>query len=65
MKPLIRGGYRFGKIYFAIDTFVLHVERIEKHTPQSLQARNSEFDRLSEEFALDLYDGWDVGPVGE
>ncbi len=64
-EHLARGGYRVVSIYETDDksTHFLHVERIEKHTPQTLHARNSELERLASEFGLECYDGMDVGPV--
>ncbi len=64
-KRLTASGYRFVRIYPTDDksTCVLHVERIEKHTPQTLQVRNGEFERLASELGLESYDGMDVGPV--
>jgi hypothetical protein len=58
-------GYRLVLIYPTDDksTHVLHVERVEKHTPHTLQARNGEFEKLAAEFGLESYDGMDVGPV--
>jgi hypothetical protein len=41
----------------------LHVEREEQHTVDSLDARNRELYRFAEEFALESYDGMDVGPI--
>ena len=41
----------------------LHVERVEAHTPASLNSRNQELYALAERFGLDLYDGMDVGPA--
>jgi hypothetical protein len=41
----------------------LHVEREEKHTIESLEARNLELCHFAEEFGLETYDGMDVGPV--
>jgi hypothetical protein len=43
--------------------FLLHVERVETHTPSSLNARNNEFYKLAEKYSLDSYDGMDVGPA--
>jgi len=65
VDPLTRAGYRFGSIYPTDDgsTYFLHVEKIEKHTPQTLHLRNSELYRLAEEYGLESYDGMDVGPV--
>jgi len=63
--PLEAKGYKFVKIYGTDDksTHCLHVERIEKHTPQTLHALNGEFYKLAEQFQLESYDGMDVGPV--
>ena len=44
--------------------FVLHVERVETHSPESLAKRNVEFTELAVSWHIDLYDGFDVGPVG-
>jgi hypothetical protein len=41
----------------------LHVERVEAHTPATLNARNQELYALAERLALASYDGMDVGPV--
>ena len=64
-QHLTRAGYRLVRIFQTDDkhTHVLHVERVEKHTPETLHARNAEFDRLASEFGLYSYDGMDVGPV--
>jgi hypothetical protein len=43
--------------------FRLHVERVETHTPSSLNARNSEFYAFVEKRSLASYDGMDVGPA--
>ena len=58
-------GYRFVKVYPTDDhtTHFLHVERIEVHSPQSLNRRNQELNALAEEFGVESYDGMDVGPV--
>jgi hypothetical protein len=41
----------------------LHVEMEERHTVESLNARNQELYRFASEFKLESYDGMDVGPV--
>ncbi len=41
----------------------LHVERDERHSVDSLFARNDELYRFAENFDLESYDGMDVGPV--
>ena len=58
-------GYRLVGIHETDDrsTRVLHVERGEAHTPQTLFERNEALYKLASEFGLDSYDGMDVGPV--
>jgi hypothetical protein len=65
VDPLTRSGYRFGSIYPTDDgsTYFLHVEKFEKHTPQTLHLRNTELYRFADEYQLESYDGMDVGPV--
>lgn len=60
-------GYRFVSLYVTADkgTYFLHVERVEKHTPQTLHAANHAFQALAERHGLQAYDGMDVGPVGD
>jgi hypothetical protein len=43
--------------------FVLHVEKIEAHTVDSLNQRNADFDALAANHGVREYDGMDVGPV--
>lgn len=43
--------------------FRLHVEKIETHTPETLNKRNGEFYALAEKYAVASYDGMDVGPL--
>ncbi len=44
---------------------MLHVERIERHTPKTLLARNTELYAFAETMGLESYDGMDVGPYQE
>jgi len=44
------------------DTFRLHVEKVETHTPETLNKRNGEFYALAEKYGVASYDGMDVGP---
>jgi len=44
-------------------TWVMYLAKVEQHTSESLHNRNQAMNRLAEEFGIDLYDGWDVGPV--
>jgi len=43
--------------------YVLHVEKVETHSAISLAKRNQEFRDLAAKFAVESYDGWDVGKV--
>ena len=56
-------GYRFVGIHATDDgsTRVLHVERVEVHSPQTLFERNEELSEVANRFGLDSYDGMDVG----
>lgn len=49
----------------ATGEFLLHIDKEEKHTPESLAARNVEFQRLADEQEIATYDGWEFGEVGE
>ena len=69
---LVSEGYRFVDIHLAdknesneSDVFWLHVEKVETHSPKSLEERNDKFYILAHEFGLDSYDGMDIGPVGK
>jgi hypothetical protein len=42
----------------------LHVERVETHSVDTLDARNQELDQIAREFGV-KYDGMDVGAVPE
>ncbi|CAN5732243.1 hypothetical protein BH24ACI2_BH24ACI2_16360 [soil metagenome] len=43
---------------------LLHIDKVETHTPQSLAERNVEFAKLAEEYKIVSYDGWEFGEVG-
>ena len=45
------------------ETLFLRVDRIERHTVETLVARNDELHALAELFELAAYDGMDCGPV--
>lgn len=63
-KELQEAGYRVvGIQQVALQRFRLHVERIEAHTPSSLDARNGELYAFAEKHQLASYDGMDVGPA--
>jgi len=44
--------------------YLLHIDKVETHTPESLAQRNIEFARLAEEYDIETYDGWEFGEVG-
>ena len=65
-------GYRVVDIYLSDkeepsepDMYWLHVEKIEIHTPESLDRQNDKLYIFANEFGLDSYDGMDVGPVSQ
>ena len=69
---LVSQGYRYVDIHLADknepngpDIFWLHVEKVETHSPKSLDETNNKFYLLAHEFNLDSYDGMDIGPVGK
>ena len=45
--------------------YLLHIDKSEIHTPESLAQRNVEFKKLAGEYELKTYDGWEFGEVGE
>ena len=68
--PLAAMGYRVvgispvGKSPSPVpDRWRLHVDRVEIHTVDSLDARNHEFNEFARVNGIALYDGMDVGPV--
>ncbi len=44
--------------------YLLHIDKEETHTPQTLAERNVEFAKLADEHGLLAYDGWEFGEVG-
>lgn len=65
-------GYEFMDIFELGDEetdestgeYLLHIDKEETHTPQSLAERNVEFAKLAKEHSLLTYDGWEFGEVG-
>ena len=45
--------------------YLLHIDKVEIHTPESLAQRNVEFQKLADEFEIKTYDGWEFGEVGD
>jgi hypothetical protein len=70
-RDLETAGYRFVEVFQADDkhvagqepTWLLHVERVERHDVDSLDARNQKLYRFAAEHGLESYDGMDVGRV--
>lgn len=62
-KILVAQGYRLVEVYKNGGVWWLHVERIEHHTVDSLDARNAEFYAFAKSEGLATYDGMDVGPA--
>ena len=67
---LKKEGYRIVDVYLSdkehpgeADLWWLHVEKIEVHTPETLDIRNQELNRFAQEQGLGSYDGMDVGPA--
>lgn len=48
----------------ATGEYLLHLDKTEKHTPESLTARNEEFFKIAEEYEVE-YDGWEFGEEDE
>jgi hypothetical protein len=58
---LVGQGYRLVEIHRKGGVWWLHVERVERHTVDSLDARNTEFYAFAKQEGLATYDGMDVG----
>lgn len=44
--------------------YLLHIDKTEKHTPETLVDRIDEFLKLAEEFEVE-FDGWEFGEEGD
>ena len=44
--------------------YLLHIDKVEMHTPESLAQRNVEFQTLADEYEIETYDGWEFGEIG-
>ena len=49
----------------ATGEYLLHVDKVESHTPESLAARNVELQKLADEHGVESYDGWEFGELGD
>jgi regulator of RNase E activity RraB len=45
--------------------YLLHIDKVEVHTPETLAERNVEFQKLADEYEIETYDGWEFGELGE
>ncbi|MDQ3800795.1 MAG: ribonuclease E inhibitor RraB [Acidobacteriota bacterium] len=45
--------------------YLLHIDKVEIHTPESLAERNVRFQQLADEHEIETYDGWEFGEVGD
>lgn len=62
-------GYTFVNIYELGDEetneptgeFLLHLDKVESHTPESLADRTEEFIELAGKFEVEAFDGWEFG----
>jgi hypothetical protein len=43
--------------------YLLQIDKVEIHTPESLAQRNVEFQNLADEHEIASYDGWEFGEV--
>ncbi|MDB5323242.1 MAG: hypothetical protein JWN40_4873 [Phycisphaerales bacterium] len=68
-RELESQGYRFVDLFELereekkTGVYMLHVEKVEKHTINSLDQRNGELDAFAANHGLQGYDGMDVGPA--
>jgi len=71
VAPLLeQQGYRFVEIFLSDketesepDLWWLHIEKVEVHTPDSLDQRNIFFYKFAKDHKVGTYDGMDVGPA--
>ena len=71
-NQLEKQGYEFVDIFELGDEetgdstgeYLLQVDKVETHTPESLAQRNVEFQKLAKENDIEIYDGWEFGEVG-
>jgi hypothetical protein len=45
--------------------YLLHIDKVETHTPESLAEINVRFQKLADEYEIETYDGWEFGEVGD
>lgn len=70
---LEKQGYDFVDIFELADEeegepngeFLLHIDKIETNTPETLAARNVEFQALADKYEIGSYDGWEFGEIDD
>ncbi len=61
---LVKDNYTLARIEKTDSIFyILHVEKIEPHTRESLLKREIFLEAMAKQFTVELYDGWDVGNI--
>jgi tetratricopeptide (TPR) repeat protein len=61
---LLHDAYKLVRLDAVSDTeYILHVEKVEVHTPQSLEVRERQLRSIATQYKVRLYDGWDVGNI--
>ena len=43
--------------------YLLHIDKVDAFTPESLAQTNVRFSKLAEEFEIETYDGWEFGEI--
>ncbi|MCA9519752.1 MAG: ribonuclease E inhibitor RraB [Myxococcales bacterium] len=66
-RKLSRDGYHLSSLAREPDGehYRLYLEKIEIHSPRSLDERNQELQRIADDLRVMSYDGSDVGPLPE
>ncbi|WP_108868797.1 ribonuclease E inhibitor RraB [Aquimarina aquimarini] len=69
-EKLVKEGYRYVNIFEAekendddVQEYYLHIEKVEHHSVDTIDARNKELYLFVEQNNIDCYDGFDVGNI--
>jgi len=64
-EGLAHEGYIIVRVALTNDkrTYLSLGEKMEHHNPQTMNDRNSKFNKLAEKYEIESYDGMDVGPL--
>lgn len=61
-EKLLKDNYKLVRLEQTENKqYILHIEKVEMHSRASLLERDEQFAKLSKEFKISIYDGWDVG----